>query len=60
MKLGDAGTTDRFDLAFQYQINYKFEGEWTKTIKKIKILYKCIKADAMQFHMVAYASRTTN
>ena len=32
MKLGDAGTIDRFGLAFQYQIPKKYKEEWTKTI----------------------------
>ena len=33
IKFGDAGTIDRFGLAFQYQIPKK---EWTKTIAKFK------------------------
>ena len=32
IKLGDAGTIDRFGLAFQYQIQKIYKEEWTKTI----------------------------
>ena len=32
IKLGDAGTIDRFGLAFQYQIKNIIKKEWTKTI----------------------------
>ena len=31
-KLGDAGTIDRSDLVFQYQIKKKKKKEWTKPI----------------------------
>ena len=32
IKLGDAGTMDHFDLAFQYQIKKMIKKDWTKTI----------------------------
>ena len=37
IKLGDAGTIDRFGLAFQYQITFFFyRKEWTKAIANKK------------------------
>ena len=45
MKLGNAGTIDRFGMAFQYQIKNMIKKEWTKTIANLKILYKCIQAN---------------
>ena len=34
--LGDAGTIDRFGLAFQYQTLTNKKNEWTKTIANLK------------------------
>ena len=59
MKLGDAGTIDRFGLAFRYQIFKNYRKTMDKSNRKLKILYKCIKAK-YQCHMAAYAAHTTN
>ena len=41
MKLGDAGTTDHFGLAFQYQIkNIKKNGQKQSQIKISKDMHK--------------------
>ena len=48
IKLGDAGTINRFSLVFQYQIYKKTNGQKQS---QIKIVYKCTKA---------YAAHTTN
>ena len=45
IKLGDAGTIDRFGLAFQYQINKILKKRMDKNNRKLKILYKRIKAN---------------
>ena len=49
----DAGTIDRFGLAFQYQIK-KLIKKMDKNNCKLKILYKCIKANtsAISQHML--------
>ena len=59
--LGDAGTTDRFGLTFQYQIFFFFF-KWTKTIANEKYykMYKYINANTSAIYMAAYAAHTTN
>ena len=54
-QLGDADTIDCFRLVFQYQIKNWF---FLKN-RKLKILYKCVKANTSAI-MVAYAAHTTN
>ena len=43
IKLGHASTSDRFVLAFQYQIKKEKEKRVDKCNRKLKILYQCIK-----------------
>ena len=45
IKLGDADTIDRFGLAFQYQIKQIIKKRMDKNNCKLKILYKCMKAN---------------
>ena len=55
MMLGDDGTIDRFDLAFQYQIFSKeYKERMYKNNRKLKLLYKCITANtsAIWQHML--------
>ena len=54
LQLGDAGTINHFGLAFQYQIKKYIKKRIDKSNCKLKILYKCIKANTsvMWQHML--------
>ena len=56
--LGDTGTIDRYGLAFKYHIFKIIKKRMGKNNGKLKILYKCIKANTS--NMAAYAAHTTN
>ena len=44
-KLGDTGTIDRFGLAFQIQIFLKYQNRLYNNNRKVKVLYKFLKAN---------------
>ena len=54
LQLGDAGTIDRFGLAFHYQIEKHTHKNMDKNNRKLKIPYKYIKANtgAIWQHML--------
>ena len=58
--LGDAGTIDRFGLAFQYHITRYIYKRMDKNNRKLQILYKCIQANTRALWQHNYAAHTAN